>query len=53
MLQRILTSTVGLVVFFAVLFANEIVFSVGILCVILMAVYEMHKAMSTGREYLH
>lgn len=48
MLQRLLTSAVGLVVFFVLLFANEIVFSVAIACVILMAIYEMHKAMSTG-----
>lgn len=48
MLQRILTSAVGLVVFFILLFANEIIFSVAIALVILMAIYEMHKAMSTG-----
>lgn len=46
MMQRILTSAVGLVFFFAVLLANETVFATAIAVIILIALYEMHKAIS-------
>ena len=49
MMQRILTSAVGLVIFFAVLLANETVFAAAIAVIILIALYEMYKAMSTGK----
>lgn len=48
MIQRIITSAVGLVIFFAVLFADEEVFFSAIAIIILLALYEMHKALSAG-----
>lgn len=50
MVQRILTSAVGLIVFFAILMANETVFSVAIAVVILIALHEMYKAMFIGKS---
>lgn len=50
MLQRIITSLIGLVIFFAVLFANEIVFTAAIIAVIFIALYELHKAMSADKS---
>ena len=48
MMQRIITSVVGLVVFFVVLLTHEAVFFAAIAIIILLALYEMHKALSSG-----
>lgn len=49
MMQRILTSAIGLVLFFIVLFASELAFSAAIAILIFIALYEMNKAMASGR----
>lgn len=50
MLTRILTSAIGLVVFFAVFFANEMIFAAAIAVVSLAMVYEAVKAINAGRK---
>lgn len=50
MLQRILTSAVGLVVFFAALFADRTVFVAAVVLLVLLALCEVLKAAKTGKE---
>lgn len=52
MLQRILTSLIGLIVFFGVLFSNMTIFSVAIFGIIALAIYEVHHAMLSGKTIL-
>ncbi len=46
MAQRILTSIAGLTIFFFIFFSNELVFSLAVLLVIAIALFEMLKAVS-------
>ena len=50
MLQRILTSAVGLVIFFAALFAGEAVFTAAVTLLVLLALCEVLKAAACGKE---
>ncbi len=50
MAQRIVTSAIGLVVFFSVFFANEEVFALAVAFLIFMSMYEINKALPTGRK---
>ncbi len=50
MLQRILTSAVGLVIFFAALFAGEGVFTAAVSIVLLLALCEVLNAIKCGKE---
>lgn len=50
MLQRILTSAVGLVIFFAALFAGEIVFSCAVVLLALVALCEVLRAAECKKE---
>lgn len=50
MLQRIFTSLIGLVVFFAVLLADEKIFAVAVIAVIFTALYEIHKAIKADKS---
>ena len=49
MLKRLLTSFLGLIVFFAVLPAPHKVFSAAVLIITLMAVYEIHNAITKNK----
>lgn len=50
MLQRILTSAVGLVIFFAALFAGRAVFTAAVVLLTLLALCEVLRAAAYGRE---
>lgn len=50
MLQRILTSAVGLVIFFAAIFAGEAVFSIAVILLASVALCEVLKAIKCGKK---
>lgn len=49
MLQRILTSVIGLVIFFAALFAGETIFTEAVIVIALLALCEVLKAVKCGK----
>lgn len=49
MAKRILTSAVGLVLFFGVLFAGDIVFSIAVFLITLAMIMEMHQAIKADK----
>lgn len=50
MKTRLLTSAIGLVVFFAALFSNEVIFSAAVLIISLLGVFEIHNAIKASKK---
>ncbi len=49
---RLLTSAIGLIVFFAALFSNEVIFSVAVLIVSLLGIFEIHNAIKADKKMM-
>lgn len=50
MKTRLLTSAIGLIVFFAALFSNEVIFSIAVLIVALIGIIEIHNAIGVDKK---